>query len=180
MASKVGGKPGEEFPLTDKRYHSWAYSSLIDGRLLIRSYHPELGKGYYLLTPNPGGEPHFEPIHCDLAKTGILDRVSISTSETRVCFEYQAGFEYVDPGRTLYIADFDATKPSITNVRAFANAEGVKRWFADPRWTKDEKAIVYNASPSLYMYYPDEGVTRQVSTKEGADYRYPHTEATPK
>jgi len=180
MASKVGGKPGEEFPLTDKRYHSWAYSSLIDGRLLIRSYHPELGKGYYLLTPNPGGEPHFEPIHCDLAKTGILDRVSISTSETRVCFEYQAGFEYVDPGRTLYIADFDATKPSITNVRAFANAEGVKRWFAYPRWTKDEKAIVYNASPSLYMYYPDEGVTRQVSTKEGADYRYPHTEATPK
>ena len=110
----------------------------------------------------------------------LLDRVSISPSETKVCFEYQKGYQYKDTGRTLYIADFDAKKPSITNAKAFANEEGANRWFAYPRWTKDEKAIVYHASPSLYLYTLEDGATVKVSTRDGADYRYPHCEATPK
>jgi len=180
MASKVGAEPGEEYPLTDKSYHTWAYSCLKDGRILVQCAHPKLGWGYYLMTPNPGGEPKFQRIDCELARHGILDRVSISPSETRVCFEYQKGFEYKDPGRTLYIADFDAKRPSITNARPFANKEGANRWFAYPRWTQDEKAVVYHASPSLYMYFPETGATIKVSTRDGADYRYPHCEATPK
>ena len=115
-----------------------------------------------------------------LATEGILDRVSISPSETKVCFEYQKGHEYKNTGRTLYIADFDAKKPSIRNAKAFANEEGMNRWFAYPRWTKDEKAIVYHASPSLYLYTIANETTVKVSTREGADYRYPHCEATPK
>ena len=181
MASKVGAKPGKEFPLTDKSYRTWAYSCLIDGRILVQCRHPKQGSGYFLMTPNPDGEPRFERIDCPpLATKGILDRVSISPSETKVCFEYQKGYQYKNAGRTLYIADFDADKPSITSARAFANEEGANRWFAYPRWTKDEKAIVYHASPSLYMYKLEDGSTVQVSTKEGADYRYPHCEATPK
>jgi Tol biopolymer transport system component len=180
MASKVGNKPGQEIALTDKSYHTWAYSCLIDGRILVQCAHPELGRGYYLMTPNPGGEPSFERIDCSMATRGILDRVSISPSETKVCFEYQTGFQYKNAGRTLYIADFDANKPSITNAKAFANAQGANRWFAYPRWTKDEKAIVYHASPSLYMYKLEDESTMKVSTKDGADYRYPHCEATPK
>jgi Tol biopolymer transport system component len=180
MASKVGNKPGQEIALTDKSYHTWAYTCLIDGRILVQCAHPTLGWGYYLMTPNPEGEPRFERIECELATKGILDRVSISPSETKVCFEYQRGYEYKDTGRTLYIADFDAQKPSITNAKAFANEEGADRWFAYPRWTKDEKAIVYHASPSLYMYTLEDGSTLKVSTQEGADYRYPHCEATPK
>ena len=129
---------------------------------------------------NQGGKPSFERIECELASKGILDRVSISPSETNVCFEYQEGYLYKDPGRTLYIADFDAKKPSITNAKAFANEVGANRWFAYPRWTKDEKAIVYHASPSLYLYTLEDGSTVKVSTKDGADYRYPHCEATPK
>jgi hypothetical protein len=132
------------------------------------------------MIPNPGGEPRFERIECPMATRGILDRVSISPSETKVCFEYQRGFRYKDPGRTLYIADFDAAKPSITNSKAFANAEGANRWFAYPRWTRDEKAIVYHVSPSLYMYSLEDGSTVKVSTRDGADYRYPHCEAAPK
>ncbi len=82
--------------------------------------------------------------------------------------------------RLFYIADFDAKVPSITKAKAFANKEGDNRWFAYPRWTKDEKAIVYHASPSLYLYtLADENIV-QVSTSDGADYRYPHCEATPK
>ncbi|MCD6392493.1 MAG: ankyrin repeat domain-containing protein [Planctomycetes bacterium] len=180
MASKVGNKPGQEIALTDKRYHTWAYTCLIDGRILVQCAHPKQGWGYYLMTPNAGGSPRFERIDCELAKKGLLDRVSISPSETKVCFEYQTGFEYKDTGRTLYIADFDAKKRTITNAKPFANEEGTNRWFAYPRWTKDETAIVYHASPSLYLYTLKDAATRKVSTKDGADYRYPHCEATPK
>jgi len=40
------------------------------------------------MMPNPGGKPSFERIDCGVAKKGILDRVCISLSETKVCFEY--------------------------------------------------------------------------------------------
>jgi hypothetical protein len=181
MHSKVGNKPGQEVALTDKRHHTWAYTCLIDGRILVQSAHPTQGWGYFLMTPDPGGEPQFERIDCEMAKKGILDRVSVSPSETRVCFEYQTGFRHKDTGRTLYIADFDAEKRTITNAKPFANEEAdPNRWFAYPRWTKDEAAIVYHASPSLYLYTLKDGSTVKVSTNDGADYRYPHMEATPK
>ena len=180
MKSKVGNKPGQEVALTDKRYHSWAYTCLEDGRILVQSAHPKQGHGYFLMTPNAGGKPRFERIDCELAKKGLLDRVSVSPSEKRVCFEYQTGFRYKDTGRTLYIADFDAKKRTITNARPFANEEGANRWFAYPRWTRDETAIVYHASPSLYLYTLKDESTRKVSTNDSADYRYPHCESTPK
>ena len=67
------------------------------------------------------------------------------------------------------------------NPTVIANAEGnPDRWFAYPRWTRGETAIVYHASPSLYMYTLADESTVKVSTEEGADYRYPHCEATPK
>ena len=180
MKSKVGAKPGQEIALTDKGYHTWAYTCLVDGRILVQSAHPKHGWGYFLMTPNPGGEPRFARIDCELAMKGLLDRISVSPSETKVCFEYQTGFTYKDTGRTLYIADFDASKPSITNAEPFANEEGSNRWFAYPRWTKDETAIVYHASPSLYLYTLKDGTTRKVSTNDNADYRYPHCQDTPK
>jgi len=180
MASKVGGRPGQEIALTDKSYHTWAYTCLMDGRILVQSAHPEQGWGYFLMFPNPEGEPRFERIDCELARKGLLDRVSVSPSEKQVCFEYQKGFQYKDAGRTLYVADFDADKPAITNAKPFANEEGANRWFAYPRWNQDETAIVYHASPSLYLYNVKDGTTAKVSTDDGADYRYPHCEGTPK
>lgn len=180
MQSKVGNSPGQEVALTDKRYHTWAYTCLKDGRILVQSAPPEQGYGYFLMTPNTTGKPRFERIDCELAKKGLLDRVSVSPSEKMVCFEYQIGFDYKDAGRTLYIADFDAGKPSIINAKPFANEERANRWFAYPRWTKDETAIVYHASPSLYLYTLKDGSTKKVSTNDRADYRYPHCEATPK
>jgi len=180
MKSKVGAKPGQEVAITDKSYHTWAYTCLKDGRILVQSAHPKQGHGYFLMTPDAGGKPRFERIDCEMATKGLLDRVSVSPSETRVCFEYQTGFRYKDTGRTLYIADFDAKKPAITNAKPFANEEGANRWFAYPRWTRDETAIVYHASPSLYLYTLKDGSTRKVSTNDSADYRYPHCEATPK
>ncbi len=184
MASKVGNSPGQEVAISDKLYHTWAYTCLKDGRILVQSSHPKQGWGYFLMTPKADGAPRYERIDCELAKKGLLDRVSVSPSETRVCFEYQTGFKYKDAGRTLYIADFDAKKRTITGAKPFANKDGKEIWFAYPRWTKGEKAIVYHSYQTgkggLYLYTLKDGSTTRVSTNPRADYRYPHGERMPK
>jgi Tol biopolymer transport system component len=121
MQSKVGNGPGQEVALTDKSYHTWAHSCLVDGRILVGSAHPTQGWGYYLM---------------------------------------------------------------ITNAKPFANAEAnPSPWYAYPRWTKDETAIVYHANKTgkgqLFLYRLKDGSTEKVSTNDNADYRYPHCEATP-
>ena len=185
MQSKVGNRPGQEVAISDRRYNTWAYTCLKDGRILVQSAHPEQGWGYFLMTPRPGGESRYEHIDCDLAKKGLLDRVSVSPSEKRVCFEYQTGFKYKDTGRTLYIADFDAGKRTIANAKPIANEEAMPGpWYAYRRWTRDETAVVYHANKTgkgeLYLYTLRDGSTVRVSTNPQADYRYPHGEATPK
>ena len=180
MASKVGGKPGEEIALTDKSHHTWAFTCLTDGRILVGSTPPKLKRGYYLMTPDPGGTPKFARIQCELDTRGVLARVSLSPDETKVCFEYQIGFKQSVSGRTLYLADFDSTKRTMTNFKPFANQEGKNVWFAYPRWTKDASEIVFQAGGKLFLYKLANGTTRKVSTDEKADHRYPHGEATPK
>ena len=180
MASKVGAKPGQEFPLTDKGYHTWAYTCLTDGRILVRSNPPGQGMGYYLMTPGKNANPTFERLQCELANSGVLDRVSLSPTETRVCFEFQLGFKRRVPGRTLYVADFDAKSRAITNAKPFANEDGKPIWFAYPRWSKDESSIVYQADGKLHLYKPEDGSMHKVSTDDKADYRYPHFEDAPK
>jgi len=183
MQSKVGNKPGQEVALTDESYHTWVFSCLMDGRILVSCAHPTQGWGYYLMTRQAGAKPLYEHIDCELAKKGLLDRISVSPSETKVCFEFQTGFEYKDPGRTLYIADFDAKKRTITNVKAIANEEGKPIWYAYPRWIEGEAAVVYHSYETgkgqLYVYRLEDGSTKRVSTNVGADYRYPHGEAAP-
>ena len=132
------------------------------------------------MTPNRGGQPTFEPVECALAKSGLLDRISISPSETKICFDFTKGFQRKVPGRTLYVAAFDPESGTITNARPFANEEGRPVWFDYPRWTKDESAIVYHAGGKLFLYTLADGTTKQVSTDDKADYRYPHGEVTPK
>jgi hypothetical protein len=184
MQGKIGGHPGEEVALTDEAYHTWVYSSVTDGRLVVSCKHPALGWGYFLMTPGDPGKPRYERIACELAPKGLLDRVSVSPSEKKVCFEFQKGFTYKDPGRTLYIADFDARKRTITNLKAIANEEGKPFWYAYPRWIEGEAAVVYHmmnqtGKGQLYVYRLEDGSTRRVSKNAGVDYRYPHGEAAP-
>lgn len=180
MASTVGGQPGDEYPLTDAASPTWAFTCLSDGRIFVRSRPPQQRRGYFLMTPRRDAPPTFERVTCDLAASGMLDRVSISPSETRICFDYTEGFKPTVPGRTLYLADFDPQARTITNAIPFANEAGDKVWFDYPRWTQDESAIVYHAGGKLFLYTLADGSTRQVSTDDEADYRYPHGEATPK
>lgn len=180
FASKIGAKPGEEIALTPKEFNTWAFSCLKDGRILVRANPPKQGPGYYLMSPNLDGIPKYERIQCDLDKEGILARISLSVDEKRVCFEYQKGFKKSVAGRILYLADFNPSQPAMTNFKPFANEDGKKIWFAYPRWTHDQTAVVYHAGQKLFLHTTDTGTTEQVSTNDQADYRYPHGEATPK
>ena len=44
MVGKIGGKPGEEMALTNKGTHTWAYTCLTDGRILVNHAHPKQGR----------------------------------------------------------------------------------------------------------------------------------------
>ena len=181
MKSKVGNRPGQEVPVTDSGYHNWAYTCLMDGRILVQCMHPKQGWGYFLMTPKDGGAPGYERVDCaGLDKKGLLDRISISPSEDKICFEHQTGRKHNPIGRALYAADFDAKKLAITNAKPFANLERKQLWFAYPRWTTGEKAIVYHANRALYLYTLADESTVRVSTNPKADYRYPHGEKMPK
>lgn len=181
MQSQVGGKPGQEVAITDPRFHNWAHSCLTDGRILVSSLHPTLGWGVYLITRKPDGHPRYERVDWELNSKGQMHRASISPSEKRICFEYLAGARFTEPGHTLYLADFDAQKRTITNLKAFANPDRKPIWYAYPRWIDGESAIVYHSGETgrnqLYVYRLADGSTRRVSTNPQADYRYPHGEA---
>jgi hypothetical protein len=183
LQGRVGGKPGEEIAITSDKFHTWAHSCLMDGRILVNSTHPTLGRGVYLLTPNANGEPLYEPVECELSATGVIHRASISPSEKKICFEYLPGFKFTEPGHILYIADFDAKKRTISNLKVIANKEVKKAWYAYARWVKGESAVVYHLNDSgkghLCVYELSDGSTTRVSTNKNADYRYPHGEAAP-
>jgi Tol biopolymer transport system component len=114
---------------------------------------------------------------------GQFYRMSVSPSQERVCFEFQVGAGYQEVGHALYIADFDAEKRTITNLKVIANEEQKRSWYAYPRWIHGESAVVYHLNNTgkgqLYVYQLEDGSTRRVSTNANADYRYPHGEAAP-
>lgn len=183
MFTKHDAGPGDEYAVSDTRIHTYAFSCLKDGRLLVSA---SKSPRYFLMTPGRDNGAKYEPLQCELAQTGMLDRVSISPSETKVCFEYQKGAgEYRYPGRILHIADFDAKALTITNPKVIANEAGDRGTiYLYPRWTKDESAVVYHCNKTgksqLYMYRLKDGSTTRVSTNPAANYMFPHGEATPK
>jgi len=145
MHSQVDAKPGQEVPLSDASYHTWAHSCLADGRILVNSYHPAQGWGVFLMTPRPDGKSRYERVECELATKGQLHRASVSPSERKICFEYLAGAKFTEPGHTIYLGDFDAQGRAITNLKPIANADARPVWFAYPRWIDGETAVVYHS-----------------------------------
>ena len=186
MLARPDGQPGDEYAVSDTNHHTYAYSCMKDGRMLVSSSVRPAQGGYFLMTPDREGNARYEPIQCELATKGRLDRISITPDETKVCFEFQKGFgEYRYPGRAIYIADFNAATPAVTNLKVIANeALDQDVNYLYPRWTKDQSAVVYHSSKSgknqFYMYRLDDGSTVRVSTNANANYMFPHGEATPK
>jgi len=198
MLSSHDGRPGDEYAVSDTRRHTLFFTCLMDGRILVTASDPH---GYYLMTPARDDRAKYEPIACEVAKRGQLDRISVSPSEKKVCFELRPTFEgpYRFVGHVLYIADFDAKARTITNPKVIANAEANPALpFLYPRWTRDESAVVYHANKNrdsslanddtgiwirgnqLYMYRLKDGSTIRISTDPNANYMYPHGEKTPK
>ncbi len=198
MCSRHDAHPGDEYAVSDTRRRTLSYTCLMDGRILVSASDPH---GYYLMTPARGNRAKYEPIECEVAEKGSLDRISVSPSEKRVCFELWPvpKPKYCFVGHVLYIADFDAKARTITNARVIANAEANPALpFLYPRWTRDESAVVYHANRNrdsslanddtgiwssgnqLYMYRLKDGSTIRISTDPNANYMYPHGERTPK
>lgn len=185
IRSKVGNKPEQLDVLTDPRYHNWVHSCLKDGRVLAESAHPTQGYGLYLMTPKPKGKSTYQRINDGgLLKKGLMARISVSPDETKICFGHIKGPNFMEPGHAMTVADFNVRTRKITNPKVFANKEQKPFWYAYPRWTKDGKAIIYFANTTgkgkLYLYTLRTGKTKQISTNDSVDYRYPHGEATPK
>jgi Tol biopolymer transport system component len=183
MQARVDGKPGQERTITDERFHSWAHSCLMDGRILVNSAHPSLGWGVFLLSTRSGREPVYESVQWELGDRGQMHRASISPSEAKICFEFLPGSSFTEAGHILYVGDFDPRRRTVSNLKAFANKEGRKIWFAYPRWIEGETAVIYHSGETgtnqLYVYRLDDGSIRRVSKDANADYRYPHGEAAP-
>ena len=188
MQSRVGGKPGEEEPITEATFHNWGHSCLMDGRILVTAAPPKQAPGIFFLTRRPGPKPTYERVACELTGKGNFARMSISPSEKQICFEYIT-YEHAklyktgEPGHTLYLGDLDVEKRTITNLKPFANAEAKGIWFAYARWIDGESAVVYHSTQTgkgqLYVYRLEDDSTKRVSTNPKADYRYPHGEAAP-
>lgn len=183
LRSRMGSMPGTEITVTDESFHTWAHSCLMDGRILVTAAHPKHGRGVYLLSARDGAKPMYEPVTCELAKTGQVHRASISPSERRICFEYLAGAMFTEPGHTLYVADFDVERRTIANPVAIANDPAQPFWYAYPRWIEGESAVIYHRNRTgkgeLCVHRLRDGSTTRVSTDPHADYRYPHGEAAP-
>ena len=187
MFTRSDAGPGDEYAVSDTRTPTESLSCLKDGRELVWAFRGlGIKRGYFLMTPGRDNSAKYEPLQCELANAGLLDRVSVSPGETKICFEFQRGSgAYRYPGRILYIADFDARAKTITNPKIIANEAGdPDTVYLYPRWTRDESAVVYHCNKTgknqLYLYRLKDGSTIRVSTNAGADYMFPHGEATPK
>lgn len=182
----AGANPGDEVVVSDPQCTSFANSSLEDGRIFVAGTSPTGDRGYFLLTPSKEGKPVYEKVNFAYPLEGTLDRVSIAPSQTKITCEFQRGFgPYSYPGRTLYIADFDARTRTVSNPLAITDAKpDPKVTTLYPRWTKDESAVVYHCDKSgksqIYMYRLKDKSTILVSTNKDASYAFACGEQTPK
>ena len=55
MLARPDGEPGQEYVVSDASYHTYAYSCLKDGRMLVSSSRRPSKSGYFLMTPRTRG-----------------------------------------------------------------------------------------------------------------------------
>ena len=168
MQGRVGGQPGQEVAITDEGYHTWAYSSLTDGRLLVGSRHPTLGWGYFLMTRRDGAGAAVRAHRLRAGVAGPAGPGQRVAQRDEGLLRVPEGFRVQGPGRTLYIADFDATSRRITNLKAIANKEGKPYWFAYPRWIEGEAAVVNGVLVGQPLCHPTTSPPRNLTVAQPA------------
>lgn len=166
-STAADAKPGDEQQISATG-EEWSNSSLKDGRVFVK----KASEGYYLLTPNPGGEPSYDLISYP-DSFHYLHKGSISNDETMIAY-----MKYIGPNRDTYLgaeivyADFDPAIPAITNEYAFVPLDETKfSWYVSI--SPDNKHLIYAENGKIMEHDVDARKTRQLSTLSDVEYRYP-------
>jgi hypothetical protein len=173
---------GEEELISDPTAFEMGYSSLVDGRILVRR---EIVQEYLLLTPNVGGTPTYEPISYPFPNT-YLHKMTISPSETRIAYMKVSGYGGLDglikdsysPALIAY-ADFDPVNRVIDNeVEITTFDPTIVSWY--PSWDPDEGFVIWAHAARINAYFLDDGTTTQISSNDHLEYRYPNVKGSVK
>lgn len=159
-------QPGDEQQISATNWE-WSNSSLRDGRVFVKK-----GNAYFLMSPNPGGEPSYEEIRYP-DTYHYLHKVAISNDETIIAY-----MKKIDPSGDDYLcaeivyAEFDASVPAITNEIAFVPKDESKlSWYVSI--SPDNKYLIYAEDGKILRYDVANGTTKQVSTLSDVYYSYP-------
>lgn len=168
-------QPGEEEMLSDPKdpdyVREFGYSHLRDGRLFLRRG----SKRYFLMTANPVGSPQYEPLNYPNAPM-YLHKASISHDETRISYMKQTleelpRSEYM--GAVICIADFDAASLTIRNEVEITRPSHERIiWYTS--FSPDDQSLIYADAGRIMLYDLKAGTTRQVSTDDAMEHRYPN------
>jgi len=158
--------PGDEQRLSATN-REWGNSSLRDGRVFIKK-----GNAYYLMMPNPGGEPCYEEI--DYPDTfHYLHKVALSNDESMIAYMKKVdpkGDDYL--GSEIVYADFDAAAPAIINEVAFVPKDESRfSWYVSIAPGND--FLIYAEDGKIMQHEVATATTRQLSTLAEVQYRYP-------
>lgn len=168
-------RPGQEEMLSDPNdpahYREFGYSHLQDGRLFMRRG----SRKYFLMTPDPVGAPRYEPIGYPNAPM-YLHKASISHDGTKISYMKQTleelpKSEYM--GAVICIADFDAASLAITNEVEITRPSHERIiWYTS--FSPDDRQLIYADAGRIMLYDIAAGTTRQVSTDNTMEHRYPN------
>jgi len=168
-------KPGDEEMLSDPtdpaHFREFGYSHLQDGRMFMRRG----SKKYFLMTPDPVGSPKYAPIRYP-NEPMYLHKVSISHDETKISYMKQTlenlpKSEYM--GAVICYADFDASIPAISNEVVITEPSFERIiWYTS--FSPNDKSIIYADGGKIMLHDIESGTTRQVSTDDSLEYRYPN------
>ncbi|MBX3485117.1 hypothetical protein [Phenylobacterium sp.] len=174
-------KPGQEEMLSDPRdpahFREFGYSHLRDGRLFMRRG----SKKYFLMTPNPVGYPKYDQIsYADSPM--YLHKATISHDETKISYMKQTlellpKSEYM--GSVICVADFDPDNLSIKNEVAITKASYDRIiWYTS--FSPDGRSLIYADAGRIMLYDISDGSTRQISTDDAMEHRYPNWDGSVK
>lgn len=164
--SRHDAQPGDEENLSATNWE-WNNSALRDGRIWVKQ-----GNGYFLMTPRPGGKSTYEAIDYP-DSYHYLHKGSISNDETMIAYmkmvkpepnEYQ--------GAVIIHAEFDACAPAIRNEVVFSPLDETKfSWYVTI--APDNRYILFAENGRIMQYDVASRETRQMSTLDEVEYRYP-------
>jgi hypothetical protein len=164
--TRADASPGDEQQISATN-REWTNSSLKDGRIFVKKQN-----AYFLLTPNPGGEPVYEEIAYP-DSFHYLHKGSISNDETMIAYMKKldpAGNDYLDA--ELVYAKFDASAPAIRDEVAFVPRDPTHfSWYVSI--SPDNSHILYAEDGKIMEHDVAAGRSRQMSTMADVQYRYP-------